>query len=259
MNFNHNFKKHYGQNFLVDNNIINKIVSCIDCQQHDNILEIGPGLGAITNHLVGKCKSLTLIEIDKALAEKLNVLYQNNDTVHVINQDVLKTVIQHIYPQQKIIGNLPYNISSPILFHCINAISTISECTFMLQKEVGERICAKENTKEYGRLSVMIQHFFKPELLFTIGANAFYPTPKVDSVIVKLHKKDSSLFAENYQDFADIVKTSFAMRRKTIANNLKRLISAKEISMLQIPPNARAENLSLAQFIILSNFYTKKS
>ena len=254
----HNFKKHYGQNFLVDGNVINKIISAIGASSADKIVEIGPGDGALTKELINRCKKLSIIEIDTSLADKLKNTYKENNNISIHNQDILETDLSELYEDKiKIVGNLPYNISTPILFHCIKYIEKITDCIFMLQKEVVERICAKHNESAYGRLSVVIQHLFTPSYLFTVSPNSFYPKPKVESAILHLAPKSNVSYADSIDDFNYIVKQSFSMRRKTLANNLKKIINIDLLENIGVNTKLRPENLSLNDYIHISNLYTK--
>lgn len=254
----HNFKKKYGQNFLHDANIVNNIIREIAPSNHDRFLEIGPGAGAITDSLVHNCQHLSIVEIDDDLVNKLLVKYQEYQHVNVIKQDILTYDFSLLPSPVRIVGNLPYNISSPILFHCIEHIRYMIDGVFMLQKEFVDRICAKPNSKEYGRLSVMMQHFFTVKLLFLVSANCFYPKPKVDSSVIYLSPKPLGTYANDPLIFADIVKQAFAMRRKTLHNNLKELLSLADFNALELDPMMRAENLSVADFIKIANYKHQK-
>ncbi len=255
-NYEHQPRKRFGQNFLHDQNIINKIISSFNPKPEQVILEIGPGMGALTEKLLAKINHLYLVEIDKDLAEVLTSKYQQQITL--FNYDILKFNLDSINPSAgnkiRIIGNLPYNISTPILFHLFKSIELISDMSFMLQLEVVDRMIAEPNTKEYGRLSVMTQYYCDVNKLFTIPNTAFRPAPKVKSAIVQLipKKTDNTV---NVQLFADIVKDAFNQRRKTITNSLNRFVNADLLKKLNIDPKARAENLSLQDFIAISKSY----
>lgn len=221
-------KKHFGQNFLQDHNIINNIISNFSPKESDNIVEIGPGLGALTKPLLNKVTKLNLVEVDKELAGKL--IEQYNDRINLYNSDILKFDLNSIInldspngsstPVNKlrIIGNLPYNISTPILFHLFKYIDNIQDMMFMLQLEVIDRIIAKPNTKDYGRLSVMAQYFCDAQKLFTIPPTAFHPQPKVYSAIVYLKPKSLEIRnkLKNLELFSNIVQAAFNQRRKSI-------------------------------------------
>jgi 16S rRNA (adenine1518-N6/adenine1519-N6)-dimethyltransferase len=253
------FKKHFGQNFLVDQNIIYKIIHAISPKPNQNFVEIGPGDGAITNHIVPCCNSIKLIEIDKDLVNQLQQEFQHNSKVNVINNDILKVSFDALSIDKpiRVIGNLPYNISTPILFHCIKNISKIKDCNFMLQKEVAERICAKKNSKNYGRLSIMIQYYFKPIALFNIKAECFKPKPKVESTLIRLTPYQNPNQIINEKDFTIIVRNAFSARRKTIANAIINFLSKNDLAKCNIDHQLRPENLDLKDFIQISNYYSK--
>lgn len=286
---NHKAKKHFGQNFLHDKNLIHKIISSFAPKATDCILEIGPGLGALTEPLLDKITNLSLVEIDKTLAEKLVNKYK--DQINLYNTDILKFDFNQVLesanmasrPSEstepgseqedpsssagmtvdvsinsikklRIIGNLPYNISTPILFHLFDYIDIMQDMMFMLQLEVVDRIIAEPNTKQYGRLSVMTQYFCETDKLFTIPPQAFTPQPKVQSAIVYLQPKSQEELAKvnNYKLFDSIVLAAFNQRRKTISNSLKDYISSEQLLNLNLDPKARAENLSLNDYIAIT-------
>ncbi|HIL41893.1 MAG TPA: 16S rRNA (adenine(1518)-N(6)/adenine(1519)-N(6))-dimethyltransferase RsmA, partial [Gammaproteobacteria bacterium] len=177
-------KKRFGQNFLVDSSVIDKIVRVVAPLRTDNLLEIGPGKGAMTTQLLEHLDKLHVIEIDRDLIKLLNSFRKDNLVVH--QGDILKFDVTGLPKPLRIVGNLPYNISSPILFHLLDSKSHIEDMTFMLQREVVERIVAKSGNKTYGRLSVMIQAFFEVEMIFTVPPESFEPAPKIDSAIIYL-------------------------------------------------------------------------
>lgn len=252
------FKKHFSQNFLIDQNIIQKIVLEIDPKSDENFLEIGPGAGAITKAILPFCKSIKLIEIDKDPVSKLHENYDDNHKVQIIHNDILKVPFDDldIIKPIRVIGNLPYNISTPILFHCVKYLSNIKDCVFMLQKEVADRICATNNTDSYGRLSIMLQYYFHPKILFNINPGCFYPKPKVYSTMIKLVPYENSNKLKDEQDFKKIVQNAFSARRKTIANALSNLVSKKDLIDCNIDPKLRPENLNLNDYIKISNYYS---
>ncbi|NQY42239.1 MAG: 16S rRNA (adenine(1518)-N(6)/adenine(1519)-N(6))-dimethyltransferase RsmA [Legionellales bacterium] len=254
-----NFKKYYGQNFLVDHNIIDKIVSAITPNTTESFIEIGPGNGALTKEILPICKNITAIEIDKELVEYLRTYFIDSKKFSIIHKDILKVNINDISTTTpvRIFGNLPYNISTPILFQCISSINIIKDCTFMLQKEVAERICANYNTREYGRLSIMLQYYFIPRILFSVSANCFIPKPKVSSSIIHLTPRKNMSSVLDHDDFAMLVRIAFSARRKNIRNALKRKLLEKDLIDCKIEPNSRPENLSLEDFIRISNYYTE--
>lgn len=261
-NFDHQAKKRFGQNFLHDQNIIDKIIKTFNPKKSDVILEIGPGLGALTGKILdlkNLVDHLYLVEIDRDLAAKLQKLY--TDRITLFNYDILKFDLQTILQDSnsldnkiKIIGNLPYNISTPILFHLFKQINNIQEMLFMLQLEVVDRMIAtsdSDNIKDYGRLSVMTQFYCTVEKIFTIPPNAFIPAPKVKSAIVRLTPKviDPSV---NTELLSNIVRDAFNQRRKTITNSLRNYVNVDLLKTLNIDPRARAENLNLEQYVAIS-------
>jgi 16S rRNA (adenine1518-N6/adenine1519-N6)-dimethyltransferase len=248
----HKARKRFGQNFLTDERIIEKITRAIAPKQDEYFLEIGPGKGAMTVPLLEKLDRLHVIEIDNDLIKILNSLEDQNLVIH--QGDVLKFDIMKLPTPLRIVGNLPYNISSPILFHLLKNRSHIKDMTFMLQKEVVERIVATNGNKTYGRLSVMMQAFFGVEMIFTVPPESFEPAPKIDSAIVYLKPLENCLVS-NFYVFEKIVKASFSMRRKTLRNCLKTILKQSQTS---IDLSLRAEALSVSDFILLTKDYEKQ-
>jgi len=255
----HQPRKRFGQNFLCDQNIINKIINNFAPKAADNILEIGPGQGAMTSYILDKAEHLYLVEIDKDLAEILTQKYQ--DKITLFNTDILKFDLNQIITsldtknnnKLRIIGNLPYNISTPILFHLFEYIDHIQDMMFMLQLEVVDRITAKPNTKQYGRLSVMTQYFCRPEKLFSISPTAFNPPPKVHSAIIHLTPKKNITKNIDINVLNNIVTAAFNQRRKTISNSMKKYITSEKLIEINIDPKARAENLTVEQYITITD------
>jgi len=255
-------RKSLGQNFLQDPNIISKIVASLNITKNDTVVEIGPGRGALTDLIIPQAGHTHLIEFDRDLV----VHWQDrtssikNLTVHGV--DVMRFDLHEIIGTTdrkiKVIGNLPYNISSPVLFHLMNYAEHIEHQVVMLQKEVVERMASGPGSKQYGRLSVMLQQRYDIENLFKVPPTAFFPAPKVDSAIARLTPLASIPFpVTNQADFEKIVKQAFSMRRKTLRNNLKGSIDSEQIESLGINPGARAETLGVADFAALSNLFTK--
>lgn len=243
-------KKRFGQNFLIDNHVINKIIDNIQLKNSDEVYEIGPGLGALTKHIIEKVAKLTIIEIDFNLANNFKSWQDDKLTIHL--GDALKYDFSKSN-NSRIVGNLPYNISTPLLFHLMKYVDNIKDMTFMLQKEVVERIISKPNNKVYGRLSVIMQMSFDVKMLFKVPAEAFKPMPKVESAIIYLKPK-TKITGFNYDYFAMIVKESFSKRRKTLRNCLKSIINQNDTD---IDLSKRAEMLDVNDFIILTNDYEK--
>lgn len=254
----HHARKRFGQNFLQDQNIIQNIVQSITPKKEDHIIEIGPGLGALTQSLLPLIKHLDAIEIDRDLIPKLENLCKDADNLTIHEADALEFDFSSLKKDDsklKIIGNLPYNISTPLLFHLIQYADVIENMHFMLQKEVVDRICAPVGIKAYGRLSVMLQYYCKVEKLFVVPPQAFKPQPKVDSAIIRLTPHEQKPFVANDVNVLEkVVKQAFSQRRKTLRNTLKELFNEDELKQLDINPQLRAEQLSVEDFVKLSNF-----
>ena len=252
----HNIKilKKYGQNFLVDQNIIEKIIKNLD-PKINNILEIGPGLGAITDNIWKKEKNIVAIEIDKRISKLLNNKY--NDKIKIINDDVLKvdfTKIEKEYFNNKkysIISNLPYYITSPIIFKILETTKKCSNFILMMQKEVGERILARQNSKKYNNFSLICQYYCDIKKITSVPASCFFPKPKVDSMVISFKiNKNFGLSFEEEKEFINFIKKMFTFNRKTILNNLSiitldKIIAEKLIKNLNLNTNLRPCNLSL--------------
>ena len=250
----HKARKRFGQNFLHDQSVIDQIVSCINPKAEQHIVEIGPGQGALTQGLLEGCGKLDVIELDRDLIPILKAKFFNYPDFVINEGDALKFDFYQLNKSPlKIAGNLPYNISSPLIFHLLEHVDIIADMHFMLQKEMVERLCAKPGTKDYGRISVMVQYHCEAEYLFTVAPECFDPAPKVDSAIVRLTPKVNKKLATNQQTFSMVVRESFAQRRKTLRNNLKKIISAEVLLELGIDPSLRPEMITLDQFIAISN------
>ena len=249
----HQARKRFGQNFLVDDQIVNRIVSTISPKKSDNIVEIGPGKGALTFPLLEHLDHLSVIEIDRDLISFLKLKKQDKLTIY--EADALKFDYGLISDNLRIVGNLPYNISSPLLFRLLSSKNQIIDMTFMLQKEVVDRIVAKHGSKTYGRLSVMMQTFFEVESMFTVPKESFDPQPKIESAILYLKTRTKPL-TENIKLLEKIVKISFSQRRKTLKNCLKSILSQEQT---KIDLSQRAEMLSVENFITLMKDYEKQN
>ncbi len=260
----HQAKKRFGQNFLVDQNIIQKIVHSINPQTDDCLIEIGPGLGALTAPLLAKVDQLHVIELDKDVIPTLLDTCQPVGKPVVHQVDVLKfdfTKFQQAHNDQsmiRVVGNLPYNISTPVLFLLHKHRAIIKDMHFMLQKEVIERIAARPGSRVYGRLSVMIQSYFRVYPLFTVSAQCFRPAPKVESAVIRL-VPDASLSQgiEQHSEYEKLIQAAFSQRRKTLKNTLKKFCNSEDIIQAGIDPEIRAEQLSTADFIRLHQQITR--
>lgn len=246
-------KKRFGQNFLSDNSVITSLVNAIQPGPEDLMVEIGPGLGALTKPLLQKLKHLHVVELDHDIISWMQKEYVSNAiTIH--NSDALKFDFSALGNHLRVVGNLPYNISTPILFHLLDNVANIIDMHFMLQKEVVERMVAAPSTSEYGRLSVMLQYRLQMEYLFTVPPEAFEPAPKVESAFVRAVPHATLPHpAKDEQLFAKIVLSAFGQRRKTLRNTLKGILDDDGFAKLGIDSQLRAENLSVAQFVAIAN------
>ena len=249
----HQPRKRFGQNFLVDHQIINQIISTISPKNDDSIIEIGPGKGAITFPIIEYLDHLSVIEIDRDLVSMLKSEEQEKLTIY--QADALTFDFSQIPNKLRIIGNLPYNISSPLLFHLLDYRKQIIDMTFMLQKEVVDRIVAPPGSKTYGRLSVMMQAFYEVELMFVVPKESFEPQPKIESAILYLKTREQPL-VKNSKPLEEIVKLAFSQRRKTLKNCLKSVLNQ---SQTEIDLSQRAEMLSTENFVTLMNDYEKQN
>ena len=296
----HVAKKRFGQNFLTDQGVISSLIDAINPKENQVIVEIGPGLGALTKPLLAKIEHLHVVEIDRDIVAWMQTEYAKpayaKNTLNIHNVDALKfdfssLVANHISAKQemsarqqgggnetvqivrrganneaneagalglqklRVTGNLPYNISTPILFHLLDNVSHITDMHFMLQKEVVERMVAQPSTPAYGRLSVMLQYYLAMEYLITVPPEAFEPAPKVESAFVRCVPHAKLPFVANDTAlFAKVVLAAFGQRRKTLRNTLKGMLDDAGFAALNINPQLRAENLSVAQFVFISNF-----
>jgi len=249
----HIAKKRFGQNFLTDQGIINSLVEAISPQTTDAMVEIGPGLGALTKPLLTHLPHLHTVELDRDIVVWMQQQYPAGKlTIH--NIDALKFDFSSLGKNIRVVGNLPYNISTPILFHLLDNVANIADMHFMLQKEVVERMVAAPSTPEYGRLSVMLQYRLQMEYLFTVPPEVFEPAPKVESAFVRAVPYASPPYlARDEALFAKVVLSAFGQRRKTLRNTLKGLLDDEGFKKLNIDPQLRAENLSVAQFVSIAN------
>jgi 16S rRNA (adenine1518-N6/adenine1519-N6)-dimethyltransferase len=248
-------RKRFGQHFLHDSNVIDRIIRAIDPQEDDRLVEIGPGQGALTFPLLEKCKRLIAIELDRDLVPLLQEKATNRGVLEVINADILKFDLHGLANTGpcRIVGNLPYNISTPLMFHLLNSISLIQDMHFMVQKEVAQRIVAVPGKRDYGRLSVMIQYHCQCQYLFDVAPGSFTPPPRVDSAVIRMTPyPEPAVSTGSFQLFSEIVKAAFNQRRKTIANSLKAIVATETFESCGIDSQMRAENLSLQDFASLT-------
>jgi len=254
----HVAKKRFGQNFLTDQSIITSLVDAISPQPDDLMVEIGPGLGALTKPLLQKLKLLHVVEVDRDIITWMQQAYpKHNISIH--QSDALKFDFRALGTHLRVVGNLPYNISTPILFHLLDNVAAITDMHFMLQKEVVERMVASPSTPAYGRLSVMLQYHLHMEYLFTVPPEAFDPAPKVESAFVRCVPHASlPRSAHDTALFAKVVLAAFGQRRKTLRNTLKDWLNDEDFSKLNIDSQLRAENLNVADFVKIANFISEK-
>ena len=265
----HKAKKKFGQNFLVDGQIIADIIAAIRPEPEDNMVEIGPGLGALTRPLLKKLNHLHVVEIDRDIIARFESDYPQENPPSPLSQrggtskpkltvhagDALEFDFSTLPAPLRIVGNLPYNISSPLLFHFAGYAGRIRDMHFMLQNEVVERMVAEPSTPAYGRLSVMLQYRFHMEKLLDVPPESFRPVPKVDSAVVRMIPLPASeILVRNENLFAAIVRTAFGQRRKTLRNTLRSYLGEKDFEKLGINPQLRAENLSVMKFAQAANY-----
>lgn len=258
----HRPRKRFGQNFLHDPAVIGRIIRAINPHPTEHLVEIGPGLGALTRPLLSAVGRLDAVEIDRDVIPHLQETCAGCGELLIHNMDVLKCDLASISEGQpvRLVGNLPYNISTPLIFHLLKQLPVIRDMHFMVQKEVAERLAAAPATEHYGRLSIMVQLHCVVKLLFTVGPGAFKPAPKVDSAVVRLTPhREMPVKINDERRFAELVTRAFSQRRKTLRNALKGLLTAEEIEALGIDPIRRPETLSLADYAALSNAATAKS
>ncbi|WP_417066850.1 16S rRNA (adenine(1518)-N(6)/adenine(1519)-N(6))-dimethyltransferase RsmA [Niveibacterium terrae] len=254
----HFARKRFGQNFLVDGNIIRKIVAAIAARPGEAVVEIGPGLGALTEPLLEACGHLHVVEIDRDLIARLKLAHTPEElTIH--EGDALRFDFTSLPTDLKVVGNLPYNISTPLLFHLADCAERVREMTFMLQKEVVDRMVAAPDTEAYGRLGVMLQYRFHMARLFDVPPGAFRPSPKVTSAIVRMQpKKPEELDCQDAQLLGRVVTAAFGQRRKTLRNTLREFLGDEDFAALAIDPRARGETLALSDFVRVANFCAER-
>ncbi|MDF0604381.1 16S rRNA (adenine(1518)-N(6)/adenine(1519)-N(6))-dimethyltransferase RsmA [Neisseriaceae bacterium TC5R-5] len=253
-------RKRFGQNFLQDDSVIANIVHAVNPQYNDIIMEIGPGLGAITKPLLARVNHLHVVEIDRDIIHRLRQTFPVDKlTIHAGDALAFDFAAVAATPI-KIVGNLPYNISTPLLFHLASYGQSIIDMHFMLQKEVVERMVAEPSTTDYGRLSVMLQYRFEMEHILSVPPEAFWPPPKVDSAVVRMIPLPGRCgHANDEQLLADVVLKAFSQRRKTLRNNLKGWLTEDDFSALNIDSGIRPENLAVADYVRLANYLSAQA
>jgi 16S rRNA (adenine1518-N6/adenine1519-N6)-dimethyltransferase len=251
----HKARKRFGQNFLHDQQVIDRIIACIAPQSADLLIEVGPGQAALTRPLLKSGAELHLIEIDRDLVSELREQYSNHTNVTIHACDALNANLAEMTAMRpfRLIGNLPYNISTPLIFHVLQWHEQIIDMHFMLQKEVVDRMAAAPGSRTYGRLSVMTQFRCEVTPLFDVFPESFSPVPRVCSSIVRLRPLESPpADAGSFKNFERVVAAAFSQRRKTLRNSLRELLTVDQISAAGIDPGQRAEQLSLSQFAALA-------
>lgn len=267
------FQKKFGQNFLIDSNILENIVSSAEITKEDFVLEIGPGIGTMTQYLCEAARQVTAVEIDKMLIPILEDTLSEYDNVEVINNDILKVDIKSLVQEKnagkpiKVVANLPYYITTPIIMGLFESKVPIDSITIMVQKEVADRIQTGPGSKDYGALSLAVQYYAKARVMLNVSANCFMPRPNVDSAVIKLIRhKEPSVWVEDEGLMFKIIRASFNQRRKTLVNGLKNsseLNFSKEqiveaINTIGKDENIRGEKLTLEEFAMLSNCLKKQ-
>ena len=254
-------RKRFGQHLLTDTDTISDIVQAINPTSQQNLCEIGPGLGAITLPILQQARAMHAIEIDRDLSKELLEKCKKIGKLTLHQCDALKfdfNLIANLDQTIRLIGNLPYNISTPLLFYLLQFSDCIEDMHFMLQKEVVERVTALPGDSDYSRLSIMTQSYYKVENLFDIAPNMFSPPPKVTSSFMRLSPCDiGKTELLNRELFNKIIEFAFQQRRKTIKNNLSSMVSNKQLQQASIDPNQRPQEISIQQYIILTNLLTK--
>lgn len=261
----HQPRKRFGQNFLHDSSVIRQIVDSIRLERDDNLIEIGPGMGALTEPLLAEVNAMSVVELDRDLADSLRIRIGANSHPNftIIKANAMDVDYRELYSEEKgklrVVGNLPYNISTPILFHLLEFADVIEDMHFMLQKEVVERITADVGSKTYGRLSVIMQYHCETDYLLTVPRGAFNPPPKVTSAVFRLTPHTTKpVVAEDEDHFAIVVRETFNHRRKTLRAIFKQsallpTLSEDDFAACAIDPQARPETLSVSDFVTLSN------
>ena len=266
--YNITFQKKFGQNFLVDKNILGKIVDAAQITEKDCVLEIGPGIGTMTQYLAEQAGNVIAVEIDKNLIPVLQDTLSSYNNVTILNQDILKVDINHIIEKYnngnsiKVVANLPYYITTPIIMSLFESHVALKSITIMIQKEVADRIQAQAGTKDYGALSLAVQYYAKPEVIVKVPAACFMPRPNVDSSVIRLTRYETPpVKAQDENYLFTVIRASFNQRRKTLVNGLSNAGSvgvskekiAEVLTQMELPLTVRGETLTLEQFTELSN------
>ncbi|KZN13516.1 16S rRNA (adenine(1518)-N(6)/adenine(1519)-N(6))-dimethyltransferase RsmA [Marinomonas sp. TW1] len=258
----HKARKRFGQNFLHDHGVIRRIVACIAPKKGQRIVEIGPGKGALTEGIISVTERMDVVELDRDLIPilKVNLFRYPELTVH--EADAMKFDFSSLVQDNetiRVVGNLPYNISTPLIFHLLSQASSITDMHFMLQKEVVDRLASRPGDNLYGRLSVMAQYYCAVDSLFVVGPESFDPAPKVDSAIVRMTPYKTLPYATtDVKKLEDVVRIGFQQRRKTLRNNYKGVLDQDDFAHLGIDPSLRPERLDVKEFVAIANYLLEK-
>ena len=256
----HRARKRFGQHFLTDSSVVDAIIRNVHPAKQDIIVEIGPGQGALTGNLARLAGHLHAIELDRDLVAKLRKQYDDNPSVTIHEADALKFDYSSLGEQLRIVGNLPYNISTPLLFHLLRHRDRILDMHFMLQKEVVERMAAVPGTKAYGRLGIMLGCHLNVEPLFDVKPESFSPPPAVTSAVVRLDPLPADTYSiADEAELSTLVATAFMQRRKTLRNSLRTLATADDFNILGIDASLRPEQLTIGDYVLLANHLHEKS
>lgn len=270
--YNFNFQKKFGQNFLIDTSVLDRIISAANITKDDMVLEIGPGIGTMTQYLCESAREVVAVEIDKNLIPILGDTLSSYDNVTVINEDILKVDIKKLADEKnggkpiKVVANLPYYITTPIIMGLFESHVPLDSITIMVQKEVADRMQVGPGTKDYGALSLAVQYYAKPEIVANVPPNCFMPRPNVGSAVIKLNRYENPpVDVKDEKLMFRLIRASFNQRRKTLANGLKNggIDITKErladiLGRMGLPENIRGEALTLEQFAMLSNLIGEK-
>lgn len=270
--YNFNFQKKFGQNFLIDSNVLEKIVKGAQVTKEDVVLEIGPGIGTMTQYLAESAKKVLAIEIDSKLIPILEDTLSDYNNVRIIHQDVLKVDLAALAEEEnkgrgfKVVANLPYYITTPIIMGLFEKEVPVESITVMVQKEVADRMQIGPGTKDYGALSLAVQYYAEPEIVLEVSPNCFMPRPNVGSAVINLKRREAPPVQADSERMFDIIRAAFQQRRKTLANGLKNAAnlsySREEVeaalTQMGLPVTVRGEALTLAQFAQLSNLLKQR-
>jgi 16S rRNA (adenine1518-N6/adenine1519-N6)-dimethyltransferase len=250
-------RRRFGQHFLVDDGVIQQIIAAIDPRPGDSMVEIGPGLGALTAPLLARLARLHVVELDRDIVARLRETYSPSQ-LEIHEGDVLDFDFSALGPGLRVVGNLPYNISTPILFLLARNVATLRDIHVMLQKEVVARIVARPGTAQYGRLSVMLQYHFEAEAVLEVPASAFRPPPKVQSTVVRMAPRRVRVACFSDGLLGNVARAAFSRRRKTLRNALKTYLQAREIEALGLNPLMRPQDLSVEDFVGIANYVSAR-